>query len=215
MLDLPKQVSVDSKGHAYYEFQFAATRPSGIKDIIPVMVEEGTQAYTDLVAIDQKKDLLTETLMIQGEIRTRNHKRKYEEHMKLYVSVKAKEIVDVGSVDTAEIKGQTNSVYITGYVCKNKGVRITPRGIKITELIVACWTDETGTASYYIPTITWNGTAVRAADRLEPGTEVEIYGRLQSRMYIKVLSEDQEEERMCLELSVSKFEILKEKSERR
>ena len=57
-LEYPHQVSVDKRGVAYYGFDMATERVSGIKDITQVIVEEGTPAFESLTAIDQVKDLL-------------------------------------------------------------------------------------------------------------------------------------------------------------
>lgn len=56
-LEYPHQVSVDKRGVAYYGFNMATERVSGIKDITQVIVEEGTPAFESLTAIDQVKDL--------------------------------------------------------------------------------------------------------------------------------------------------------------
>lgn len=56
-LEYPHQVSVDKRGVAYYGFDMATERESGIKDITQVIVEEGTPAFKSLTAIDQVKDL--------------------------------------------------------------------------------------------------------------------------------------------------------------
>ena len=75
-LEYPHQVSVDKRGVAYYGFNMATERVSGIKDITQVIVEEGTPAFKSLTAIDQVKDLLDCKLLVTGRIRTRNIKRK-------------------------------------------------------------------------------------------------------------------------------------------
>lgn len=42
------------------------------------------------------------------------------------------------------------------------------------------------------------------------GTRCEIFGRIQSREYMKKLSEEQAEKRIAYEVSVSKLELLEE-----
>ena len=56
-LEYPHQVSVDKRGVAYYGFNMATERVSGIKDITQVIVEEGTPAFESLTAIDQVKEI--------------------------------------------------------------------------------------------------------------------------------------------------------------
>lgn len=209
-LEYPHQVSVDKRGVAYYGFNMATERVGGIKDITQVIVEEGTPAFESLTAIDQVKDLLDCKLLVTGRIRTRNIKRKdtdgsrtkEKEHSKLYISVRAQEITD------QEYEGDTNGVVLTGFVCKKGDMRTTPRGIRITDMILACWReDDESNVSDYIPAITWNGTAARAADNLNVGDCIEVRGRLQSREYTKELEHGETEVRTCYELSIEEYQV--------
>ena len=210
-LEYPHQVSVDKRGVAYYGFNMATERVSGIKDITQVIVEEGTPAFESLTAIDQVKDLLDCKLLVTGRIRTRNIKRKdtdgsrtkEKEHSKLYISVRAQEITD------QEYEGDANGVVLTGFVCKKGDMRTTPRGIRITDMILACWReDDESNVSDYIPAITWNGTAARAADNLNVGDCIEVRGRLQSREYTKELEHGATEVRTCYELSIEEYKVV-------
>lgn len=219
-LEYPHQVSVDKRGVAYYGFNMATERVSGIKDITQVIVEEGTPAFKSLTAIDQVKDLLDCKLLVTGRIRTRNIKRNNtdsrtkekgqdkknqaaeKEHSKLYISVRAQEITD------QEYEGDTNGVVLTGFVCKKGDMRTTPRGIRIMDMILACWReDDESNVSDYIPAITWNGTAARAADNLNVGDCIEVRGRLQSREYTKELEHGETEVRTCYELSIEEYQV--------
>ena len=218
-LEYPHQVSVDKRGVAYYGFDMATV--SGIKDITQVIVEEGTPAFKSLTAIDQVKDLLDCKLLVTGRIRTRNIKRNNtdsrteekgqdkknqaaeKEHSKLYISVRAQEITD------QEYEGDTNGVVLTGFVCKKGDMRTTPRGIRITDMILACWReDDESNVSDYIPAITWNGTAARAADNLNVGDCIKVRGRLQSREYTKELEHGETEVRTCYELSIEEYKVV-------
>lgn len=220
-LEYPHQVSVDKRGVTYYGFNMATERVSGIKDITQVIVEEGTPAFKSLTAIDQVKDLLDCKLLVTGRIRTRNIKRNNtdsrtkekgqdkknqaaeKEHSKLYISVRAQEITD------QEYEGDTNGVVLTGFVCKKGDMRTTPRGIRITDMILACWReDDESNVSDYIPAITWNGTAARAAENLNVGDCIEVRGRLQSREYTKELEHGETEVRTCYELSIEEYKVV-------
>ena len=220
-LEYPHQVSVDKRGVAYYGFNMATERVSGIKDITQVIVEEGTPAFESLTAIDQVKDLLGCKLLVTGRIRTRNIKRNNtdsrtkekgqdkknqaaeKEHSKLYISVRAQEITD------QEYEGDTNGVVLTGFVCKKGDMRTTPRGIRITDMVLACWReDDVSNVSDYIPAVTWNGTAARAAENLNVGDCIEVRGRLQSREYTKELEHGENEVRTCYELSIEEYQVV-------
>lgn len=200
VLDYPRQVSVDKHGKAYYGFSLATERVSGIKDIIPVIVEEDAEAFKNLVAIDQEKDILGAKLLVTGRIRTRNLKGEDNNHSKLYISVRAQEIKD------QDYTGDTNGVVMTGWVCKIGEMRTTPRGIRITDVTLACWREDGSNVSDYIPAIMWNGTAARAAESLKVGDCIEVRGRLQSREYTKELEHGEAEVRTCYELSIERYE---------
>ena len=63
--------------------------------------------------------------------------------------------------------------------------------------------------SDYIPCICW-GRNARYASNFDVGEHVRIFGRIQSREYVKKLSETQTETRIAYEVSVSKLECVEE-----
>jgi len=201
-VDYPQQVSVDKQGKAYYKFNVAVTRESGIVDILPIVVAEDTKAYNTLADLDEVKEIVGAQLLIKGEVRTRNLKQ----DNKLDISVRAFEISE-----DEDYKGVANRVVLTGHVCKEVPIRSTPRGIRIADVILACNREDESRTSDYIPTIMWNGTAARANKRLKVGDCIEAVGRLQSREYIKELEDGEKEPRTCYELSVNAYETLKTK----
>lgn len=201
-VDYPQQVSVDRHGKAYYKFNMAVERGSGIIDILPIVVEEDTAAYNALADIDEKGEIVGAQLVIKGEVRTRDLKGK--DSRKLDISVRAFEITEDDNY-----KGNTNRVIITGHICKEILTRTTPRGVTIADAILAVNREDGSNLSDYIPSIMWNSTATRASKKLRVGDVIEAVGRLQSREYIKDLGDGEKEPRTCYELSVSKYEILK------
>lgn len=198
VLDYPQQASIDKKGTEYYKFNLAVQRESGIIDILPIVVEEDTEAYEALVDIDEKGEIVGAQLLITGEVRTRNIKDKLD------VSVRAFTIKE-----DDDYKGVTNQVVINGHLCKEVPIRTTPRGILIADLVLAVNREDGSHVSDYIPSIMWNGTATRAKDKLRAGDCIEAVGRLQSREYIKELGDGGKEPRTCYELSVNKYDLLK------
>lgn len=200
-VDYPQQVSVDRKGKAYYKFNAAVQRDSGIIDILPIIVEEDTEAYNALADIDENGEIVGAQLLISGEVRTRNLNEKLD------VSVRAFTIKEDN-----DYKGVTNQVVITGHVCKEVPIRETPRGILIADITLAVNREDGSHISDYIPSIMWNGTATRAKEKLHVGDCIEAVGRLQSREYIKELGDGEKEPRTCYELSVNSYE-LREKNE--
>lgn len=196
-VDYPQQVSVDKQGKAYYKFNAAVERESGIIDILPIVVEEDTPAYEALADIDESGEIVGAQLLITGEVRTRNIKDKLD------VSVRALTLKE-----DDDYKGVTNQVVINGHLCKEVPIRTTPRGILIADLVLAVNREDGSHISDYIPSIMWNGTATRAKEKLRVGDYIEATGRLQSREYIKDLGDGEKEPRTCYELSVNKYELL-------
>ena len=66
--------------------------------------------------------------------------------------------------------------------------------------------------SDYIPCICW-GRNARFASGFEVGTRCAIWGRIQSREYVKKISDTEAERRVAYEVSVSKLEQLEEGEE--
>ena len=85
--------------------------------------------------------------------------------------------------------------------------RKTPLGREIADLLLAV--NRPYGKSDYIPCICW-GRNARYANHFHVGTRCEIFGRIQSREYMKKLSEEQAEKRIAYEVSVSKLELLEE-----
>ena len=100
---------------------------------------------------------------------------------------------------------KTNQIYLDGYICKEPIYRKTPLGREIADLLLAV--NRPYGKSDYIPCICW-GRNARFASSFEVGTRCVVWGRIQSREYMKKLSEDQVEKRVAYEVSVSKLELL-------
>lgn len=198
VLEYPQQASIDKKGTEYYKFNLAVQRESGIIDVLPIIVEENTPAYNALADIDEKAEVVGAQLLITGEIRTRNIKDKLD------ISIRAFTIQE-----NDDYSGATNLVEIIGFVCKEVPIRETPRGLKIADLKLAVNREDESGISDYIPSIMWNGTAIRANEKLHVGDCIKAIGRLQSREYIKDLDNREKELRTCYELSISKYELQK------
>ena len=109
-------------------------------------------------------------------------------------------------MDELEESSRTNQIYLDGYICKEPVYRKTPLGREIADVLLAVnRLMEVG----YIPCICW-GRNARYAGSFEVGAHCAVWGRIQSREYMKKLSEDQLEKRIAYEVSVSKLELLEE-----
>ena len=110
---------------------------------------------------------------------------------------------DMWQEDVEELA--SNLIVLDGYVCKPPVYRKTPLGREIADLLVAV--NRSYGKSDYIPCICW-GRNARFATTFEIGTHVLVTGRIQSREYVKKISEDETERRVAYEVSVSKIDEL-------
>ena len=141
-------------------------------------------------------------IMVQGQFRSYN--RHEERRNRLVLSVFAREIE---FVDETPESSQTNQIFLDGFICKEPIYRKTPLGREIADLLIAV--NRPYGKSDYIPCIC-SGRNARFASSFTVGTRCEIWGRIQSREYIKKLSEEDAEKRVAYEVSVSKLELREE-----
>lgn len=178
-------------GEGFYMVDIAVRRLSDFMDYIPVMISERL--------IDVDKDYIGQSVYIGGQFRSFN--RHEEKKNRLVLSVFAREIE---LIDQAEEEAQ-NQIFLDGYICKDSIYRKTPLGREIADLLIAV--NRSYGKSDYIPCICW-GRNARFASSFEVGTHVQIWGRIQSREYVKKINETQMEQRVAYEVSVSKIEFL-------
>jgi len=181
-------------GEGFYMVDVNVPRLSDSSDIIPLMVSERL--------IDVEEDYKGLNIMVQGQFRSYN--RHEERKNRLVLSVFAREIE---FVDETPESSKTNQIYLDGYICKEPIYRKTPLGSEIADLLLAV--NRPYGKSDYIPCICW-GRNARFASNFSVGTRCEIWGRIQSREYMKRLSDEDAEKRIAYEVSVSKLELVEE-----
>ncbi|MDD3279325.1 MAG: single-stranded DNA-binding protein [Lachnospiraceae bacterium] len=179
-------------GEGFYLVDIRVKRLSDSEDIIPVMVSERL--------IDVTQDYMGEFLMVTGQFRSYN--RHEEKKNRLVLSVFARELVFVEQEDDSV---KSNQIFLDGYICKPPVYRKTPLGREIADLLIAV--NRPYGKSDYIPCICW-GRNARYASVFQVGGHVLIWGRIQSREYMKRLSETESEKRVAYEISVSKLEYV-------
>lgn len=182
-------------GEHFYIVNIAVCRLSNSYDVIPVMVSERL--------IDVTSDYRGCVLQVSGQFRSYN--RHEENRNRLVLSVFAREAVLASQED--EDEQNPNHIFLDGYVCKHPVYRKTPLGREIADVLLAV--NRPYGKSDYIPCICW-GRNARFASGFEVGEHVQILGRIQSRDYVKKLSETETETRTAYEVSVSKLECLEE-----
>ena len=177
-------------GEGFYMVEVEVKRLSNSEDRIPLMISERL--------IDVTQDYTGEYIMVHGQFRSYN--RHEEQKNRLVLSVFVREI----SFMEEEPDGtKTNSIWLDGYICKEPIYRKTPLGREIADLLLAV-NRPYGTWDY-IPCICW-GRNARYASGFEVGEHVQLLGRIQSREYVKRISDTETEKRVAYEVSVSKLE---------
>lgn len=179
-------------GEGFYMVDVKVQRLSESFDVIPLMVSERL--------IDVNADYKRKNICVNGQFRSYN--RHEERKNRLVLSVFAREI---DFVEEIEESSKTNQIYLDGYICKEPIYRKTPLGREIADLLIAV--NRSYGKSDYIPCICW-GRNARYASGFEIGGHVQVNGRIQSREYVKKLSETEVEHRVAYEVSVSKIEYL-------
>ena len=147
-------------------------RDSGVSDYIPILFNN----VKDEIKIDT-------FIKLEGQFRSRDIP-KPDGKIKVQLYVYVKDIIILND------PLYRNEIELNGYVCKQPTLRNTPNGKQISDLLIAC--NYSKDKSAYIPVITW-GREARKSGRYSVGTEVKIFGRLQSRKYTKLINNVQEE----------------------
>ena len=191
-----KRFSHEIYGEKFYVFDISVPRLSGSSDIIPVTISERLLIGDD-IKVDSK-------VIIDGQFRSYNS---YEnEKSRLVLTVFAKDIKLTENQEEEVKAGKdiiSNEVTLTGYICKKPIYRKTPFGREIADVLLAV--NRAYNKSDYIPCIAW-GRNAKFAGNLEVGDNIELWGRIQSRTYIKRDENGEAEERTAYEVSLSKIE---------
>lgn len=168
-----------------YEIQLAVERFSGCIDIIPIKISE--------YQMNINRNYIGYFIEVKGEMQSYNLHKNIKTH--LLISVHAEEIYF--AEEDLEYK---NVTYLNGYICKKPIYRITPLGREITDIILAV--KQPHGKTNYIPCIAW-GSNARYAANLNIGCDIQIIGRVQSREYTKIINENEYEQRIAYEVSIS------------
>ena len=186
------QYSHEVYGEGFYMVEVAVSRLSNFSDYIPLMISERL--------IDTSQSYIGQKVYVTGQFRSYNRHEELKNRLVLSVFVREIEFIEE---ETEEMK--SNQILLDGYICKDPIYRKTPLGREIADLLVAV--NRSYGKSDYIPCICW-GRNARFAARFEVGGHVQIWGRIQSREYVKRLNEDEVEKRTAYEVSVSKIEYM-------
>lgn len=183
-------------GEKFYTADLKTIRKSNESDFIPIMVSDRF--------IDMKESWAGRFVRVSGQFRSCN--RHEGERSRLILSVFAREI-ETGEFEYEElrIKYNENCIFLDGYICKQIIYRKTPLGREIADMILAV--NRPYGKTDYIPCIAW-GRNARFLCEFEVGARCAVWGRIQSRVYVKKIYETRSELRMAYEVSISKLEAV-------
>lgn len=190
------EFSYEKFGEKFCTFNIVSKRLSGYEDIIPVIVPEW-------MASD--RDYYGRKVKITGQFRSCN--RNDRERNRLVLSVHANEIEEIDDDNESLSK---NKIRLDGFICKSPIYRETPMGREIADVLLAV--NRSYGKSDYIPCLFWGNNA-KHVYTLGVGAHIKVYGRIQSREYVKRLSETESETRVAYEVSANRFEVEEEKED--
>lgn len=179
-------------GEGFYMLDVSVRRLSDSCDVIPLMISERL--------IDVNKDYRGEYIQATGQFRSYNRHEEKKNRLVLSVFVRELEFIEE-EVENAK----TNQIFLDGFICKAPVYRKTPLGREIADILLAV--NRPYGKSDYIPCICW-GRNARFASGFEVGGHTQIWGRIQSREYMKKIDDEESERRVAYEVSVSKLEYL-------
>lgn len=155
-------------GKKFYLLEVQVKRFSGYIDSIPVILPEGL--------VDTMWEYRGNYIQLEGQYRSYNKNENNKN--RLVLSVFARKATFVEEIS----KGMENQIFMDGFICKLPEYRKTPKGREISDMLVAV--NRSNGKADYIPCICWGNNA-KIASGLHIGEHIQVWGRIQSREYIK------------------------------
>lgn len=172
-------------GERFYKVLAKARRLSGFEDEIPLI-------FSSRILGSEKLSVGCR-ICVYGQFRSFNW---YDGNKsRLALSIFA---LEIEVLDDTQIDREANEIRLDGYICKTPIYRVTPLGREIADVFVAV--NRAYEKSDYIPCICWGRDAKFAAE-LPVGSHVSIYGRIQSREYVKKIGDEISVTRTAYEVS--------------
>ena len=178
------QFSHENHGQRFYRFPFAVRRLSGQADTLHV-IATGEQ-LEGLLPLEGRR------LSLEGQLRSFNNKSGCGS--RLIISVFARTLAPTEERDL-------NCIQLQGVLCKPPVLRRTPLGRCISDMMLAV-NRRYGRADY-LPCIAW-GQVAMITGRMAVGDPLALEGRVQSRVYTKVV-EGCAQERVAYEVSIMRL----------
>lgn len=179
--DTPRY-SHDSRGIRFFTFPLETRRLSGASDTLNIVLRENM--------LDDGLTSKGARVRVTGELRSFNNRSGVGN--RLILTIFTRQLLPGDGDDE-------NHIALTGTVCKQPTLRVTPMGREICDIILAV--GRRYHRSDYIPVIAWGRQAQETAEA-PVGTQLVVRGRLQSRAYTKVI-DGQSFERLAFEVSAA------------
>ena len=173
-------------GEGFYEMEVNVKRLSGQSDILPVTISERL--------IESHSLTVGSPLCAIGQFRSYN--KLVDGKSKLMLTVFVREIVG------GEGARNPNNIVLSGYICKPPVYRTTPFAREIADVLIAV--NRAYNKSDYIPCIAW-GRNARFVKNLGVGEKIAVSGRIQSREYVKKISETESRTMIAYEVSICRL----------
>ena len=177
--------SHENHGQRFYRFPLSVRRLSGQADVLQV-IATGEQ-LSHLLPLTGRR------LEIQGQLRSFNNKS--GQGSRLVISAFTRLLVETAGEDV-------NIIELKGAICKPPVLRRTPLGRFICDMMLAV-NRRYGRADY-LPCIAW-GQVAMVTGQLPVGSTLALEGRVQSRVYTKVL-DGVPQERTAYEVSIMRLQ---------
>ena len=174
--------SHENHGERFYRFPLAVARLSGQTDRLHILATEFQ--FLELLPLTGRP------LAITGQLRSFNNKSGCGS--RLVITVLARQMWE-------EDGDAKNVIHLSGVICKPPILRRTPLGRCISDVMLAV-NRRYGRADY-LPCIGWGQVAVTVG-HMSVGCPLALEGRVQSRVYTKMLENGQSEERTAFEVSI-------------
>lgn len=177
--------SLENHGQRFYRFPLSVRRLSGQADVLQV-IATGEQ-LSHLLPLTGRR------LEIQGQLRSFNNKS--GQGSRLVISAFTRLLVETAGEDV-------NIIELKGAICKPPVLRRTPLGRCICDMMLAV-NRRYGRADY-LPCIAW-GQVAMVTGQLPVGSTLALEGRVQSRVYTKVV-DGVPQERTAYEVSIMRLQ---------
>ncbi len=175
-------------GEGFYNMTIKIERLSSQCDFIPITISERILREEGIKVGDM--------VALKGQFRSYN--KQVDGKSKLALTIFVREIVP--KIENAP----TNIIELSGYICKEPIYRTTPFNREICDVLIAV--NRAYNKSDYIPCIAW-GRNARFVKSINVGEKVVLQGRIQSREYQKRIDDNNVENRVAYEISISKIAL--------